>query len=498
MYCLYIIAISLCKPNPCFNKGKCTDVGDAKFECNCTGTLHEGVTCETPTVLIDDIGVLQVNGAKQITIHAPLTTTTSFQASTGCGFDNVLGPSDFYIYPCSINFPTSNSFTIYGLDPGAYSVKFTTTGLALDIPALSFVVSSGDTSKYFDAFGDSSVIKSSCCKPSFSNLLLKCSDRFVQLRSSCSWKRLPGNFISTQGMVFTIYDSIEIPLSLAGVTISTAGTLTTTLPNIDRDASCGKCKPMLKPLSSKDTCYEHIPKPADLQAFVEKQSLTATFLSAIRRQLFPEWFNILIAEDNMAINRLNDRDYIANIMDKTALLLEPGCESLVVDETNHLIVLQHNGPLTLKVEDEVTTLSSPIGQLSYYCIAVSLCSGDKSVYIGIPPPAQTDLAKISFISNYINKGWKFEFLSATLSQEDRTVQFDVKYWNGLLYSKHNHSLNINYDTVLNMSVSGGFLYETTAADFEFNGQVWYKYVTNNATVHIHRLDANILFIVITG
>ena len=183
----------------------------------------------------------------------------------------------------------------------------------------------------------------------------------------------------------------------------------------------------------------------------------------------------------MALNRLNDRDYIANIMDKKALLLEPGCESLVVDEENHLVVLQHNGPLNVTVGSETTLLPSPIGRLSYYCIAVSLCSGNKSsVYIGIPSSAQTDLAKISFISNYINKGWKFEFLSATLSQEDRTVQFDVKYWNGLLYSEHNHRLNISYDTVLNISVSGGFLYETTAVDFEFNGQVWHKYVTNNA------------------
>ena len=480
------LAISLCKlKKPCHNGGTCTDVGDSKFECNCTGTLYKGPTCETPIVLIDDIGILQVEEIKQITIHAPLTTSTSFQASKGCDFANAGGPSDFYIYPCPVNFPTSNSFIIRGIDPGAYSVTFTATGRTLDVPILSFIVSSGGISQYFSTFGDSPIIKPSCCKPSFSNTLLKCSNKFVQLRSSCTWERLPNNFISTQGIVFAIYGNIEIPVSLAGLTISTAGTLTTTLPSIARDASCGKCKPLLKPLSSKDTCYEHIPKPADLQAFVEKESLTATFLSAIQRRMFPRWFNILTADDNMALNRLNDRDYIANIMDKTALLLEPGCESLVVDETNHLIVLQHNGPLTLTVGSETTLLPSPIGRLSYYCIAVSLCSGEKSsVYIGIPSIAQTDLAKISFISNYINKGWKFEFLGATLSQEDRAVQFDVKYWNGLLYSEHSHRLNINYDTVLNMSVSGGFLYKTTAADFEFNGQVWYKYVTNNTMVYI--------------
>ena len=480
---MFTIAISLCQSNPCRNGGKCTDVSDAKFECNCTGTLHEGITCENPIVLIDDIGVLRVGRTKQITIHAQFSDPTTFLASKGCGFNDVGGASDFLIFPCPFEFPKLNSFTVYGLNPGTYFVKFRTTGLMVDVPTLSFVVSSGETSQYFSTFGDSPIIKPSCCKPSYSNTLLKCSNEFVQLRSSCSWDRLPGNYVATKGIVFAIYGNIEIPVSLAGLTISTTGTLTTTLPSIGRDASCGKCKPTLKPLSSKDTCYEHIPKPADLQAFVEKESLTATFLSAIRRQLFPKWFNILTAEDNMALNRLNDRDYIANIMDKTTLLLEPGCESLVLDETNHLIVLQHNGPLTLTVGSETTLLPSPIGRLSYYCIAVSLCSGDKSsVYIGIPPSAQTDLAKISFISKYVNKGWNFEFLSATLSQEDKTVQFDVKYWNGLLYSTHNHRLNINYDTVLNMSVSGGFLYETTAADFEFNGQVWYKYLTNNNTM----------------
>ena len=478
------VAISLCEPNPCLNGGTCTDVGDAKFECNCTGTLYEGATCDIPIVLIDDIGILQVYEAKQITIHAPFTTLTTFYASKGCGFQNIFGElSDFFIYPCPIDFPTSNSFTIIGIDPGAYSVTFIATGLTIDIPTLSFIVSSGDTSQYFSTLGDSPIIKPSCCKPFYN--LLKCSNKFVQLRSSCSWERLPNSSISTKGIAFAIYDNIEIPVSLAGLTISTAGTLTTTLPSIARDTSCGKCKPMLKALTSKDTCYEHIPKPADLQAFVEKESLTATFLSAIRGYIFPRWFDILTADDDMTLNRLNDRDYIANILDKTALLLEPGCESLVVDETNHLIVLQHNGPLKVTVGSETTLLPSPIGQLSYYCIAVSLCSGDKSsVYIGIPSSAQTDVANISFISNYIDKGWNFEFLSATLSQEDRTVQFDVKYWNGLLYSKHNHRLNISYDTVLNMSVSGGFLYETTAADFEFNGQVWYKYVTNNTMVHI--------------
>ena len=44
---LFAIDISLCKSNPCLNGGKCTDVGDAKFECNCTGTF-KGATCNIP------------------------------------------------------------------------------------------------------------------------------------------------------------------------------------------------------------------------------------------------------------------------------------------------------------------------------------------------------------------------------------------------------------------------------------------------------------------
>ena len=49
-YCTFsysvAIDISLCKSNPCLNGGKCTDVGDAKFECNCIGILYKGATCD--------------------------------------------------------------------------------------------------------------------------------------------------------------------------------------------------------------------------------------------------------------------------------------------------------------------------------------------------------------------------------------------------------------------------------------------------------------------
>ena len=399
--------------------------------------------------------------------------------------------TEYFIVPCSSGggfaFLTPCSFVLSrtiqnqtlkarAYVAGSYLFRFTDPTLS----PISIIFSSDSEAPYFEKYPD---IRPSCCNSS----TLRCSTEVVTLISSCSWSA-----DVTKGIVYVSYDGLTAPVSLAGVGITSESA---TLPNINSFDRCTQSCDLTPLDTATDNCYEHIPTPDDLREFVKRQSLTKSFLSSIRSALFPSWFNISITNDPDALNKLSNTDYLAKLVSSNILLSERGCESLVIEEKNEgrFLVLQHNGPLNFKIEDEQSLLQSP-SLSDYYCIAIYVCSGqNSSVYIGLPPSAQDGIKSISFILNYVRKGWKFDFKSASLSKTPQDSILKERLWNGHSYAEHSSRANLQYDTLVNMEAQGRFSYEVANVNLNFSGFVRYKYTTRRDEVSLHIMNILIVY-----
>ena len=330
-------------PPPCLHGGMCSHAdNDNGFVCDCTGTLYEGETCQRGLVVIDPIGSVELNKLKVFTVRAKpdVTITYTFE---GCNSIGTPLQGSYFLNPCTLEFSSvanSKNFTLFAFKVGSFSLKFN----GVDAPPVPFVVASG-SSPYFT----NPVLKGiqpSCCD----NNLLICPDQPTVLNSSCSWNTMSKGIRVTRGIVFIEYDTLKVPLSLAGLEIAT-NTLTTTLPPSNSSVSCSSSSSscsltlldQLDTSTDSEICYEHMPTPEDLSEFVSNQSLTITFLSSIRSSLFPSWFFLDKAEDMNALNRLSNTDYLAKLLPSDSLLNERGCESLVIENIQgQFILLQHN------------------------------------------------------------------------------------------------------------------------------------------------------------
>ena len=464
-----------CPNGRCLHGGTCSPADNSDgFVCDCTGTLYEGKTCDKGLVVIDPIGSVKRFEKKTITVRAKPDSATTYQIE-GCFGVTIPIQLSYFLNACRLDFnnaTTSRSLTLTAFAPGSFSLKF----VGVDAPPVPFVITSG-SSPYFDNFDD---VQSSCC----GNTLPVCHDP-VELMSSCSWNKTSQPHV-TRGIVFIEYDNMKVPISLAGLQITTSGTITTTLPPRDNTAMCDACD--LTPINQLSiftgNCYEHISTPGDLSEFVKNQSLTVSFLSSIRSSLFPSWFSLNKAEDMDALNKLSNTDFLAKIVSSNELLREGGCESLVIESSEgQFVLLQHNGPLNLRLDTEIPSILQSPSLSNYYCIAVHVCSGQSSpVYIGLPPSAQAGIKNISFISNYIQQGWKFNFQSATLTKVPQIFFIANKLWNGVTYSEHSSRVIIQYDTLVNMKAEGQYSYGMANVKLSFNGSVRYNYVTELSKV----------------
>ena len=494
----YITEKSPCYTNSCLNGGKCTETEDGGFACNCTGTFYRGKTCDRLLIVIDDIGVLDYG----FLVSNPISIKTDPNAEVRvrivpehhCEIDFGLQPGNFLIQSCPFGVTDAVYLVRSYLPSGLYSFEPIFAGDVIVQPPgpISFIVSSQLSSVYFDTYGDRDYVQQSCCSLhksfNFSQSDFVClnskSRPHVQLISSCSWYQdyNYSMFISS-GIVFSSYNNLQLPLSLAGIVL-TPTPLKLTLPT--NRSSCGNCNGSLNSLNNidvnrDDVCYEHNATIEDIQEFVKRQSLTITFLTIIQRQLLPKWILLTSSPDNAAINKIRNEDLMVNIVELSSLYSLTGCESLLIDRSEgYFSVLQYNGPLSLTLESlETTVLKSP-QRGSFYCIGVHLCSGvESSVYIGIPSSVQQDITSISYISKYINKGWTLEISSVVLRKNVDNVTMFSKYWNGMSFDFHLSRQLSQFDMILKVKTTGSFSYCNTSVAVVFDGIVWYQYVYND-------------------
>ena len=447
-------------------------------------------------VVIDDIGIVEygIFVSTSISIKSdPNVLVTGRTANNNHCQSGGVNLGSFGLLPCPFTVNQPVSLIRFNLPPGLYSFQpvFNKEVIVQPPGPIFFIVFSSQSSDYFHTFQDRDYIQQSCCSLHKSFILfqsvLVCpsskSRSQVQLISSCSWHYDSNNglYISS-GIIFSSYNDLQLPVSSAGIVL-TPTPVKLTLPT-DR-SSCGNCNEKLSSLNNidvngSDVCYEHSATTKDLQEFLERQSLTITYLKKIQ-QLLPKWILLTSSPDNAAINKIGNEDFMVNIVELSSLYSLIGCESLIVDRSEgYFSVLQHNGPLNLTLESlESTVLRSP-QRGTFYCIAVHLCSGiESSVYIGIPSSVQQDITNISYISKYINKGWRLEISNIVLRKNVENVTMFSKYWNGMSFDFHLSQQLSQFDMILKVKMSGSFSYCNTSVAVVFNGIVRYQYNFND-------------------
>ena len=501
----------VCGNNPCKHGGICSETSDNAFTCDCTGTLYQGLTCEQGLVIITEISVLTVFQTSMITISARpdeelIVDFNDVCRSIGAGVGILPNGCQQIRFSRT---QTMRQISIVPLSPGFFELKIGLSGnnsvdyeQPQSIPVV--VVSQGQTSPYFNTFGDNTThLTRSCCSSRTSPLMCKRSIRFTPIvfQSSCDWTSTTDS-LSTGGIVFSSFNRFYLPISVAGLSIS-ENSLSLS------DADCGSC-PDLTPLNeiifsnSQDrVCYLHKPTASDVAEFVSKQSLETTFISTIQDSLLPTWLRLSVPSDD-GRQTLEQADLLVDIIEDEDLINNIFCPRMIIDSTGYFALLLHNGALKVELQSSMNSyetqafISPPSG--SYYCIGVNLCLDRSSpVYIGIPPSAQSAIRNISFISEYINKGWDLKFLSTIIRNIDdpptETVSVN-NYWNGVT-PDYNPCIP-QPDISVNMKASGQFEHGDTSVTIEFLGNYTYQYATEMNEVKYILLIRFLIFTLFVG
>lgn len=475
--------IPVCNPNPCQHGGKCIETSDTEFECNCTGILYHGRTCEFGLVQIIVPGTVTLRVPFIVVVNARPVSLLKIDFSSSHNNAALLADPSSSV---ELNGTTNTAHaTFLPLFPGiqylGVSLSGTDATIFTPVSRIPVLVKTTATSLYFSTFGNDSLIKASCIESSPKLLCRDTSE--ITFFSSCNWKDN-----STHGIVFSSYNNyVQLPVSVAGLYIDFTQ-INVQIPEYNVNQGCTGDEPTLSDLNPKEkqqehVCYKHHSNNADLESFVMKQSLSNTFLSVVVEKLLPasRWTYFVVPDDANALANLANSDYIVSITNREGVPLHANCESVHIDTIGYFSVLHHNGPLLLLLKTasseqfrEISLPSPPIG--SFFCVAVNLCLGDDSpVYIGLPPSVQSSLpADINFISNYISRGWSFQFLSVRINKRSPSHQVTSEnYWNGSFANYH--PIIPASDIELNVRIAGSLIYDTSTLYLQMNGQLLYNY-----------------------
>ena len=358
----------------------------------------------------------------------------------------------------------------------------------IEPPPMPIIVHSLLESDYFKIF---SHLQPSCCALK-NDQLLQCGgspELNPQLVSSCGWHK-ENDITYTLGIVYSKLNNVTFPVSVAGLRISD-----TDIKLPQGKDMCGNCNGMLIDIDKypENKCYMYQPTGEDLREFVTRQSLSTVFVTEVRNKLLPSWIDLEVTPDNETLTKV-----LLTLATTTDVTTTSGCESIIIDSIGQFGVLQHDGPLTLTLQTsrtnyEDTHVPSPTRR-SFVCIAVNLCLGENSsVYVGIPTSAQLPTQKISFIHDYVLRGWNIIFHSATVHKIPTSYNFFVNFWNGLVFNCTPSSFQINL--VLKVEVRGSFKYKHTEVSFYFFGCLsLYYHVENNKVSISYTKKCNMSFI----
>ena len=441
-----------------------------QIKCNCEGTNRIGERCSTSFLNVSPIELLSVNQIYKVIIASSLSDSRAMSIKTS-------EPSIITVDPNSITLGRDNedNYQIMATYPGIYRVSYSidpSDGIIIPDDSIVMVTDTdvqGETD-YSDIIAlEEGMTDPGCCSHVVSRRS-KCLSNLT-FSSSCDWNSRDSHQVSSKGVIFVKSKTINLPLSISGVSIGTAN-MQLSMP-LESSTECSSC--------SKQQSYKCTSINFDVygtRTFLSRNSLVKMLLSRIQH-FFPSWLSIN-AEPSIESPSYSVYDYISSLVIGNDLKNLPSCSTLDIYNKDYLYyVLRTNVPLQIMI-DSFTTFLYP----SPECIVIDMCSDiNPKVYFNVPPTLQpSKLINLKYFQDLLSKRDNLKLKSFIIANKgiSQEVINNQIFWDGNEYITPAATLfEFQVTAEFNKMFAGGDL----VISYTFEGSAFHtSTITDNAMV----------------
>ena len=413
-----------------------TDGGE--MQCDCEGTLRVGERCDTSYIRVAPVELLTVNRTYDVLITSALPSDYVLSITSSDNSKLTPNPQNLILHESLEQ--SSTSYTLNTKYSGIYRVQYRIKSDSVNIlnpeDTIALVSSTKgtglDTSSYFEMLGlKDGLLESGCCSQMVSSLQPNCfSD--LHFSSSCEWTSSDGNQYSSKGIIFVKNRAISLPLSVAGINISTQDSLQLSLLTNDISTvptECGSCRSNQQS-SRCNSQYGSVNfGPHDTSMFLKQNSLIKTALSKISH-LLPSWLSINVWPSTETPS-YSIYDYQSLLVPQSQLKHLINCAQPSDENDVLYYVLRTNVPLHIAIDSFNTFLYST---MSPACIVVGLCEANAaSIIFNVPTRLQPSmLTNLNYFNRLLSGNGRLDFSTIEMAEDGIQISIDEnqKFLNG--------------------------------------------------------------------
>ena len=444
--------------------------------CDCQGTFHQGQRCQTGYLPTVSIPILRANSVFPISIsYKPVIQREVTVLPNNSTALTISGPTLFTLTPPDSSF----SYTILPRYIGLYKVSYSVRPPTHFITPEDTIVLVRPQDVSSSSRSDDIALDVGCCNQQLGLTPTQCFNNLT-FKSSCQWSYDGGsNDATTGGIVFVSgQNGIELPVSIAGVRVSTDSSLSLPIRADGELEQCGVCPADVTstctPTTSTDTF-----NITDLYFLVTQHSLPNTFFSRIASVL-PSWLRIHIHSDSSQ-STYSLYDYSSFIGSISTLQQYEGCNKVSVEDNGQMVyALRTHSAIQFTVDSAsvvyIPTSSEP------FCVVVSICDNNR-ILASVPQILQpSSLTSLSYINKIISNDGSLTFHSIKIETVATSVAIDSnRFWNGSGYfDAEIASSKFSLDISLSKSFKGSSL----NVDMTFEGSVQHQSKSNESQVQM--------------
>ena len=386
---------------------------------------------------------------------------------------NIQSNGPLIVSPSSLTLSRSTprgEVSVTGLRLGQYSLHYTLAGPeadSFDSPEDSRIFVSPrqrrpeEINAYFlSVKNEIGFLNESCCMSTFTYPECPMTTDTITFLSTCSWDA-SNNIHTTNGIVFSHYRSLNIPLSISGLEINyNRGMIDSSVSEASSCKPCGMNSNNLVtpgksriPDSSKN-CYYYPIKPGDIADFLSSYALANTYIDRIS-PLLPSWIGVHLQKPASSTTpSFDDGDFSTSLVEQDDVSDIEGCELVQPESPGLYSVLRYAGSydIQLRVYDEVQSHETGRQQI---CLAINLCEETQSpVYVQLPRMVQNTISQLALLKPYRDADWSFSLDTMSFYPIRKSVEIVSEYWNGTsMYTPHFPGANLEIGSLVYPSLS---------------------------------------------
>ena len=321
------------------------------------------------------------------------------------------------------------------------------------------------TGKYFKGGNENNILTKGCCRPDTDLISKYCtgtSKQLISFTSTCAWMS-QNNEYTSNGIIFISVGRQSLPVSIIGINMQLS----------DEGLTTGFTRPGLSCPPCADCTSASPQRMEDVREMVKRLSMINTFLSAMG-PILPQ--HLTIEADGVSNkNYYSTGDYLAKIVPEYELSSLLECPNIPIDTTNtdlYYVITTSSGLQFAYNNDKQSYASSET-----VCFAYPLCSGDRTLYVSVPPQLDEQIQNLAVFNRLRQNNWEFNIKSIETSSYGLSTDQPVTYWDGNAFSS---TTQPSYKLKAEMSITGHFQEQYLEVQSIFRGTVTEATNTENS------------------